>query len=246
MPDGFDNVACTSLTLGPDHGRAFIDPAERLTEITSTADEGDLELFLVDMVLLVCRCQDLALVNHVHAKDFQDLGLDEVTDPDLAHDRDRDRLYDLEDLLGVGHAGYTSRFPDIGRHALKRHDCDCPGFLGDLRLFGIHYIHNDAPLLHGCKAALEKSSAKSQFFQFHARPPEPAKERSFEMRLGMFWLVRIGIVMLLTGLVFFGNYAYQNFIVKMVRRKRFPYSISPAPPCWAPARGGSVRPPKNR
>ncbi len=37
---------------------------------------------------------------------------------------------------------------------------------------------------------------------------------SFEMRVGAYWLVRIGIVMLLTGLVFFGNYAYQNFIVK--------------------------------
>src|SRR5262245_279830 len=43
----------------------------------------------------------------------------------------------------------------------------------------------------------------------------PTKERSFEMRLGTYWLVRIGIVMLLTGLVFFGNYAYQNYIGKL-------------------------------
>lgn len=35
---------------------------------------------------------------------------------------------------------------------------------------------------------------------------------SFEMRLGMFWLVRVGVVMLLTGLVFFGNYAWHNFV----------------------------------
>lgn len=42
-----------------------------------------------------------------------------------------------------------------------------------------------------------------------------APERSFELRLGTYWLVRIGIVMLLTGLVFFGNYAYQNFIGKL-------------------------------
>ncbi|MBC8096069.1 MAG: hypothetical protein H7Y43_09670, partial [Akkermansiaceae bacterium] len=63
-----------------------------------------------------------------------------------------------------------------------------------------------------------------------SRPPQPARppayvppprdesvpvdpsvappKRSFEMRLGTYWLVRIGIVMLLTGLVFFGNYAY--------------------------------------
>jgi uncharacterized membrane protein len=36
--------------------------------------------------------------------------------------------------------------------------------------------------------------------------------RSFEMRLGTFWLVRIGVVMVLTGLVFFGNLAYHNYI----------------------------------
>jgi len=33
---------------------------------------------------------------------------------------------------------------------------------------------------------------------------------SFEMRLGTYWLVRIGAVMILTGLVFFGNLAYQK------------------------------------
>ncbi|MGA3145446.1 MAG: DUF2339 domain-containing protein [Verrucomicrobiota bacterium] len=43
-------------------------------------------------------------------------------------------------------------------------------------------------------------------------PASPPPKSSFEMRLGTYWLVRIGIVMLLTGLVFFGNYAYENFI----------------------------------
>ncbi|HKS38718.1 MAG TPA: DUF2339 domain-containing protein [Verrucomicrobiae bacterium] len=38
---------------------------------------------------------------------------------------------------------------------------------------------------------------------------------SFEMRLGTYWLVRIGIVMLLTALVFFGRWAYQNVIASM-------------------------------
>ena len=40
----------------------------------------------------------------------------------------------------------------------------------------------------------------------------PKKEGSFEMRLGTYWFVRIGIVMVLTGFVFFANYAYQNYI----------------------------------
>src|SRR6266571_2543084 len=43
----------------------------------------------------------------------------------------------------------------------------------------------------------------------------PGRESSFEMRLGTVWLVRIGIVMVLTALVFFGNYAYQNVIIKL-------------------------------
>ena len=33
---------------------------------------------------------------------------------------------------------------------------------------------------------------------------------SFELRLGTYWLVRIGAVLILTGLVFFGNLAYQK------------------------------------
>ena len=43
----------------------------------------------------------------------------------------------------------------------------------------------------------------------------PAEKGSFEMRLGTYWLVRIGIVMVLTALVFFGNLAYHTFISKL-------------------------------
>ena len=49
-----------------------------------------------------------------------------------------------------------------------------------------------------------------------SEPPPVAEKSSFEMRLGTYWLVRVGIVMLLTGLVFFGNFAYHNFIGKLV------------------------------
>lgn len=45
--------------------------------------------------------------------------------------------------------------------------------------------------------------------------PEPAEDRSFELDFGKVWFVRIGIVILLTGLVFLGNYAYQNWIREM-------------------------------
>jgi uncharacterized membrane protein len=45
--------------------------------------------------------------------------------------------------------------------------------------------------------------------------PEPTEQGSFEMRLGTYWLVRIGVVMVLTALVFFGNLAYQHFISQL-------------------------------
>lgn len=46
------------------------------------------------------------------------------------------------------------------------------------------------------------------------RPPEPVSE-SMEIQLGRVWLVRLGIVILLTGLVFLGNLAWQEVIVRL-------------------------------
>src|SRR5262249_34715003 len=46
-------------------------------------------------------------------------------------------------------------------------------------------------------------------------PPKRPAEKSFEMRLGTVWLVRIGVVMVLTALVFFANLAYHTFISKL-------------------------------
>src|SRR5690242_17576486 len=61
---------------------------------------------------------------------------------------------------------------------------------------------------------LEAAAAPIATESENSAAPEPEKP-SFEMRLGTFWLVRIGIVMLLTGLAFFGNYAYHNIIGKL-------------------------------
>lgn len=51
----------------------------------------------------------------------------------------------------------------------------------------------------------------------HARETAGAYDRpsTFEMELGRVWLVRIGIVVLLTGLVFLGNLAYQHIIPRL-------------------------------
>jgi hypothetical protein len=46
-------------------------------------------------------------------------------------------------------------------------------------------------------------------------PAEVPSERSFEMRLGTYWMVRVGVVMLLSALAFFGYYAYERVIPRL-------------------------------
>ncbi len=50
--------------------------------------------------------------------------------------------------------------------------------------------------------------------QADPKAPEPTGD-SLELRLGRVWLVRLGIVILLTGLVFLGNFAWQEFVGKL-------------------------------
>ncbi len=47
------------------------------------------------------------------------------------------------------------------------------------------------------------------------RPSAAPPRDSIEMQLGVVWLARIGIVILLTGLVFLGNYAYHTWVARL-------------------------------
>jgi len=61
---------------------------------------------------------------------------------------------------------------------------------------------------------IESHEQPPVFAPSSVEPPPPPQRETFEMKLGTYWLVRVGIVMLLTGLVFLGTYAYKNFIGK--------------------------------
>jgi uncharacterized membrane protein len=63
----------------------------------------------------------------------------------------------------------------------------------------IHFTSNEPEL--------EPSAPKT----FAASPSPSPEPESFEMKLGTYWFVRIGIVMVLTAMVFLGNYAYQHY-----------------------------------
>lgn len=153
--DGLDNVAGAGLALGPDHGGALGDAAQGLGEVPAAADKGGLEAVLLDVVLVVGGGQDLALVNVVDAERLEDLALDEVADAGLGHDGDGDGVLDLLDLARVRHADDAALAPDVGRHALQRHDGAGPGLLGDAGLLGVGHVHDDAALEHLRQARLD-------------------------------------------------------------------------------------------
>ena len=169
VPDGLDHVACAGLALGADHRGPLVYAAEGLAEVPRAADERDREPGLIDMVFLVRRRQDLGLVDHVHTQRLEDPRLDRVPDPDLAHHRDRDRVDDLGDLLRVGHPGYPSHLPDLGRDPLEGHDGDGASLLGDSGLVGVDHVHDHAPLLHRGEAALDELGPEPQLLEFHLR-----------------------------------------------------------------------------
>jgi hypothetical protein len=106
------------LALGPDHGGPFPEAAQRLAQVATAAHEGHGEGVLVDVVLLIGRGQDLRLVDVIDSHGLQDLGLDEVADPALGHDRDGHRLLDPLDHGGVRHAGHPAGRPDVRGHPL--------------------------------------------------------------------------------------------------------------------------------
>jgi hypothetical protein len=149
----------TAFALRPDHRGAFGDAAECLAQVAAPADERDREPPFVDVVLLVGRCQHLALVDVVDLERLEHLRLDEVADPALGHHRDRDRLLDLADLVRVRHPSHPALGPDVGRDALERHHRDRARLFCDLRLLGVRDVHDHAALEHLGEPALDAHRA---------------------------------------------------------------------------------------
>ncbi len=155
VADGLDDVAGAGFALGADHRRSFADPAEGLAKVGGAADEWDLERPLVDVVGLVGGREDFRLVNVVDLQRLEHLCLDEVPDPRLGHDRDRDRLLDLADHRRIGHPRDAAVAANIGRDALQRHHRGGASVLGDLRLLRRDDVHDHAALQHLGEARLD-------------------------------------------------------------------------------------------
>jgi len=143
-----DDIAAAGLALGSDHCSTLADPAKRLTEVSGTTHEGHAIVVLRDVMLIVCRRQNLALVDEVDAHRLEHPRFLHVSNAHLCHHRDRDGLLDLFDHLDRAHSRDTAISADIRRNPFECHDCASPRVLGDLCLFGIGDIHDHTVLHH--------------------------------------------------------------------------------------------------
>ena len=130
VADGLDNVSGSGLSLGAEHAGSLSNAAKGLPEVAASADEGDGELVLVNVVFLVGHSEDLRLVDVVNLEGLEDLGLDKVSDAGLGHDRDGNGVLDLLNHDRVRHAGNTAVLADVGGDTLEGHDGDGSGLRG--------------------------------------------------------------------------------------------------------------------
>jgi hypothetical protein len=112
------------------------------------------------VVLLVRGRQDLALVDVVDLERLEHLGLDEMADAGLRHDRDRHRLLDLLDLRRVGHPSNAALLADVRGDALESHHSHGPCLLGDPRSLRVGHVHDHPALQHLGEAALDAHGAE--------------------------------------------------------------------------------------
>src|SRR5262249_28223588 len=85
------DVAAARLALAPDHRGSLADATESLAEPARAAHERHPEGVLVDVVLVVRRGEDLALVDEVDPELLEQPSLHHVSDAALRHHRDRHR-----------------------------------------------------------------------------------------------------------------------------------------------------------
>ena len=159
MLNGMHHVAGAGLALGADHGRTLRNPAQSFAKISGTANERRLEGVLVDVVGLVCRGQNFALINEIDADLLQNLRFREVPDAGLGHYRNRDCLDDLLDEAGFCHARHTAFGANHCGNALERHHGYGARLLRDAGLFNVHHVHDDAALQHLGKTHLQPQTS---------------------------------------------------------------------------------------
>src|SRR5664280_293202 len=117
--DRLRDVSGARLALRPYHRGSLADTPQRLSQITCSAYEGDLELPLVDMIGDISGGQYFAFINEVDAHILQYPCFGDVSDSYLGHDRNRDSVHDLLDKPWVSRSCDAAFPANIGRNPFE-------------------------------------------------------------------------------------------------------------------------------
>ena len=156
---GGHHVAGSSLALGANHGSAFPNTTNGFTKPGGAANEGNAVVVFVDVEVGVGWREDFTFVHHVNAHRFQNSCLTVVADARFGHHGDGGAVEDALNHVGVAHSSDATRFSDVSWDTLERHDGDGSSVFCHGGLFRVDNVHDDAALLHSCKASLEEVAA---------------------------------------------------------------------------------------
>ena len=171
MANCLNDVARARLALGADHSCAFGNAAKSFAQVACAAYEGNRELGLVDVIGVVSRREYLGFVDVINFDSFKQLSFDEMTDAAFSHNGDGNGFLDALDHLGVAHAGDATSCADVGRDALKCHNCAGACLFGDSCLFGRGYVHDYAALEHLCQLTVQFNLLFGGICFCHVRSP---------------------------------------------------------------------------
>ena len=148
MAHSFHHVSRSGFAFGADERGAFSDAAQRLAQIFAAAHEWHLEIVFENMEFFVGGCENFRFVNEIHAERFENARFGDVADATFCHHGNGDSRLNFADHLRVAHARDAAMFANITWHPFERHYRAGSGAFGDLRLFDVGDIHNDAAFEH--------------------------------------------------------------------------------------------------
>ncbi len=143
-----NDVAGAGFALCSDHGRALVDSSQRLAEVLRSAYERNLKITFINMINVVRRGENFALVDIIYLNRFENLRLSEMPDSALCHYGNRNGVLYALYHLRVAHSRHSARRAYVCGDSFKCHDRARTRRFGNLRLLGSRNVHYDSALEH--------------------------------------------------------------------------------------------------
>src|SRR5690554_4231959 len=115
---GLNYITSTGLTLRSNHRGAFINSAQGFSQISCPTDKWYFKFCFINMIPIVRRCQNLALIDVINPQSFQDLRLNKMAYSGFSHHWNGNGLHNLQNNLWIRHSGHTALSPYISWDSL--------------------------------------------------------------------------------------------------------------------------------